>query len=148
MIRPAPSDSRATARPSSGQEDATAGLKHAYVGGSEQRKRREKRQWCYRTVSPSIPISTTFRIAHAADDFDDPFIKDIPTRRFLDMSVPIIFSYRYSLLAEAKSRARGQIPPALIEALLHATTVLMLNILLNLQQNLCYVEPVVDYMLL
>ncbi|THU93135.1 hypothetical protein K435DRAFT_799979 [Dendrothele bispora CBS 962.96] len=126
---PAPSDSRATARPSSDQEDATAGLKHAYVSGSEQQKRQEKAmrpKWRSICTRLSGVTEQCHQVSLSPLPFAPPMLlmtsmtllsKTCPTRRFLDMLVPIIFSYRYSLLAKAKSRARGQIPPALIEAL-------------------------------
>ncbi|THU78192.1 hypothetical protein K435DRAFT_811761 [Dendrothele bispora CBS 962.96] len=91
---PVPSDSRATARPSSDQEDTTAGSKHAYVGSSERAMELAEKKASTSTLlffnftddvsiymyamSPYIPISTTFCVAHAADDPDDPFIEDMP----------------------------------------------------------------------
>ncbi|THU87311.1 hypothetical protein K435DRAFT_969946 [Dendrothele bispora CBS 962.96] len=85
---PPPSDSRSSARLSSDQEDTSSGSKRVHASSGGQRKRRKKSapemtkymhaaQWHYRTVSTYIPISTFFRVAHAADDLEDPFIEDM-----------------------------------------------------------------------
>ncbi|THU96251.1 hypothetical protein K435DRAFT_839134 [Dendrothele bispora CBS 962.96] len=66
---------------------ASAGSKHVYPSGG-QRKHGKKvapemarymhaAQWHYRAASPYTPISTLFRVAHATNDPDDPFIEDM-----------------------------------------------------------------------
>ncbi|THU84523.1 hypothetical protein K435DRAFT_806617 [Dendrothele bispora CBS 962.96] len=85
---PPPSDSRSFARQLSEEEDVCTGSKRVHASTGGQRKRRKKSapkmtkymhaaQWHYRTVSPYIPISTLFRVAHAADDPEDPFTEEM-----------------------------------------------------------------------